>query len=123
MLEKYNTLMELVLPDTPVGLHNITKQKFKQFLNKSKLHLDPLTYSLICSRNNTNNTDILYEIRFNYDLNLDISKNVKTVLTNFKYILVMKIKSQYMKNMIFMFCHFYGIPQVVKQEEKIVIKN
>ena len=76
LFEKYNVLMELTLPDTPAGLHNITKNKFKQTLKESTYNIDPLTYSLICSRNDTDNTDVLYEIRFNYDLNLEISKNV-----------------------------------------------
>ena len=74
--EKYVNIMELILPDTPKGLHYVTKDKFKQFLSQEPLSFDPLTYSLICSQNNTSKTDVLYEIRFNYDLNLEITKDV-----------------------------------------------
>jgi hypothetical protein len=42
----YKYLMEEILPDTPKGLHNITKDKFKKFLSESSNKINPSTYSL-----------------------------------------------------------------------------
>ena len=76
LLNNYRLLMEDILPNTPMGLHNVTKTKFKLFLSKSQLGLNPSTYSLICQRNDSKKTDILTEIRFNYDINFNLlSKN------------------------------------------------
>ena len=77
IFEKYRLLMEGILPDTPKGLYNVSKTKFKEFLSESYLKLDPSTYSLRCERNDTKKTDILNEIWFNYDLDLNLIKNAK----------------------------------------------
>ena len=71
-------LMEAILPDTPKGLHNVTKTKFKQFLLESKLKINPSTYSLLCTRNDTKKTDVLNEIRFNYDMNFKLISDIKS---------------------------------------------
>jgi ribonuclease I len=78
IFENYRLLMEGVLPDTPKGLYNVSKTKFKEFLSESYLKLDPSTYSLRCERNDTKKTDVLNEIWFNYDLDLNLIKNVKS---------------------------------------------
>ena len=69
ILDEYGLLMEEILPNIPKGLYNVSKTKFKTILSESSLNLDPSTYSLICVRNESSKTDILNEIRFNYDLN------------------------------------------------------
>ena len=73
----YKYLMEEILPDTPKGLHNITKDKFKKFLSESSNKINPSTYSLRCTRDNKKKTDVLNEIRFYYDLNLNMIDNIK----------------------------------------------
>ena len=75
IFDSYRDLMEEMLPDTPKGLHNVTKIKFREFLSKSSLKLNPLQYNLICQKNSTSNEQILEEIRFNYDLNFSIINN------------------------------------------------
>ncbi len=79
IIKKYRLLMENILPDTPKGLHNITKKKFQEFISQSNLKLDPSYYSLICIRNDTENTNILNEIRINYDIDLIIIKSNKSI--------------------------------------------
>ena len=74
----YRYLMESILPDTPVGLHLVTKEKFKMFLSDSTFKIDPSFYSLICTNNNTKNVDVLYEIRFNYGLDFNMINNIKS---------------------------------------------
>ena len=71
-------LMEDILPDTPKGLHNVTKTKFKQFLLESKQKINSSTYSLLCTRNDTKKTDVLNEIRFNYDMNFKLISDIKS---------------------------------------------
>ena len=61
-------LMEITFPDTPQGLHTFSKYKFKEFVETSALKIQPSTYSLQCSENKENNTTMLSEIWFNYDL-------------------------------------------------------
>ena len=78
IFNEYKYLMEDILPDTPKGLHNITKDKFKQFLSESSFKINPSTYSLICSRNDTKKTDVLNEIRFYYDLKLNMIDDIKS---------------------------------------------
>ena len=75
IFRRYRSLLEEILPDTPIGLHNVSKAKFKQFLLESSLGLDPSTYSLRCSGNNTN---VLNEIRFNYDLKYNYISDMKS---------------------------------------------
>ena len=74
---KYNDLMEYILPDTPQGLHKISKDRFQYILNNSEFKLDPSTYSLRCVENKENNTNVLNEIWLNYDIDLKITSNVK----------------------------------------------
>ena len=74
----YRLLMEAILPDTDAGLHIITKNKFKMFLSDSDFKINPSTYSLICTKNNTRNLDVLYEIRFNYGLDFKFIDNIKS---------------------------------------------
>ena len=78
ILDSYRYLMEEMLPDMPKGLHNVSKSKFKNFLSDSSTKLNPSFYSLICSRNDTKKTDVLYEIRLNYDLNMSITGKIKS---------------------------------------------
>ena len=73
--DEYGLLMEEILPNLPKGLYNISKTKFKKILLESSQHLDPSTYSLICVKNESNKTDILNEIRFNYNLNFTRKNN------------------------------------------------
>jgi ribonuclease I len=68
--DDYHGLMEHIIPDIPKGLHNIKKVKFKEILSESTLRLAPSMYSLICNINDTQKTNVLYEIRFNYDLDM-----------------------------------------------------
>jgi ribonuclease I len=70
--------MEEMLPDTTKGLHNVSKSKFKEFLSGSSLKLNPSTYSLICSKNETKKTDVLNEIRFNLDLKYNLTNEVNS---------------------------------------------
>ena len=74
----YRLLMEEILPDIPQGLYNVSKSKFKKFLLQSSLKLDPSTYYLRCSKNDTKKTDVLNEIRFNYDLNFTLTNAMKS---------------------------------------------
>ena len=78
IFEGYIQLMEEMLPDTSKGLHNVSKSKFKEFLSESSLNLDPSTYSLICSKNETKKTNVLNEIRFNLDLKYDLTNEVNS---------------------------------------------
>ena len=78
IFKEYRILMEDILPDTPKGLHNVSKAKFKEFLLESHLKLDPSTYSLICEKNDSKKTNVLNEIRFNYDLEMNLIKDIKS---------------------------------------------
>ena len=78
LIDKYRLLMEEILPDTDKGLHDVTKSKFKRFLSESQHKLQPSTYSLVCKSDDSNKTNILTEIKFNYDINFNlVSKNNK----------------------------------------------
>jgi len=68
-------LMEVTLPDTPQGLHAITKSKFKEFIEASSLKIKPSTYSLRCLENKLNNSIMLSEIWFNYDFDFNPTTN------------------------------------------------
>ena len=78
IFDSYKYLMEEILPDTPKGLYNVSKTKFKQFLLESSIHLDPSTYSLRCDRNDSKKTNVLNEIRFNYDLDMKMIDDLKS---------------------------------------------
>ena len=78
IFKRYIELMEEMLPDTAKGLHNVSKSKFKEFLSESSLKLDPSTYSLICSKNDTKKTDVLNEIRFNLDLKYNLTNEINS---------------------------------------------
>ena len=73
----YNDLMENILPDTPQGIHKVSKERFQYILTNSKYKLDSSTYSLRCVENEENNTNMLSEIWFNYDMNFNRTSNVK----------------------------------------------
>ena len=78
MFAKYYDLMEVTLPDTPQGLHKVSKERFKYILNNSDVKLDPSTYSLRCENNKENNGMILSEIWFKYDFDFKNTSNVKS---------------------------------------------
>ena len=78
IFQSYRYLMEEILPDMPKGLHNITKSKLNQFILNSSVKLNSSSYSLYCSRNDTKKTDVLFEIRINYDLNMNIIDDIKS---------------------------------------------
>ena len=78
IIDEYGHLMEAILPNTPKGLHNVTKTKFKLFISDYIEKIDPSSYSLICVKNESNNTDILNEIKFKYDLNFTRINNIKS---------------------------------------------
>ena len=72
-----NETFEIILPDTPKGLHIIEKSKFTNFLESSGLNIIPSSYSLRCTNDNKNNTMILNEIWFNYDIHLKNTTQIK----------------------------------------------
>ena len=70
-------IMEIILPDTPQGLHTITKSKFKEFIEIPDLKINSSTYSLQCVENKENNTFFLSEIWFNYDFEFNPTTNIQ----------------------------------------------
>jgi len=66
----YRGLMDEILPDMR-GLYNISKKKLKTMFSKSSLKLDNYsTYCLVCD----NDTNLLTEIYFIFDLNFNRTK-------------------------------------------------
>ena len=101
LYHSYRFLMEEILPDIPKGMHNITKTKFKRFLLESSLKLDPLTYSLLCIRNDNKKTDVLNEIRFNYNMNFKMigdNKSSENCPENFQLYFSDETKEPFYKN-------------------------
>ena len=79
MFEQHNlkNIMEFTLPDTPQGLHPITKAKFEEFIETAGLNIKPSTYSLRCEENKANKSIMLSEIWFNYDIEFNPTTNFK----------------------------------------------
>ena len=120
----YRLLMEEILPDIPKGLYNVTKSKFKKFLLQSSLKLDPSTYSLRCSKNDSKKTDILSEIRFNYDLNftmIDTIKSSENCPDNFQIYFSDNKKAVYEKYDFYVLTFFWN-PSICKEEGKSCYK-
>ena len=77
MFGNLKNIFEVILPDTPQGLHTITKSKLKEFIETSALEIKPSTYSLQCVENKNSNTFILNEIWFNYDFEFNPTTNIQ----------------------------------------------
>lgn len=54
LLGNLNNWLEIVLPNTPQGMHIITKDKFKELLEISIFKIQPSTYCLKCIENKEN---------------------------------------------------------------------
>ena len=63
-------LFEKMLPDTPKGLHTISKEKFFSFAISSGLQIDSSKYSLRCTENKETKVTMLSEIWYNFDINM-----------------------------------------------------
>ena len=70
----YSELIEHILPDTPQGLHTISKKKFQTFINESLIPLDPSTYSLRCEKYKEDKY-ILKELQLKYDIDFNLTSN------------------------------------------------
>ena len=70
-------MFEIILPDTPQGLHTITKSKLKEFIETSALEINTSTYSLQCVENKESNSNILSEIWFNFDIGFNATTNIQ----------------------------------------------
>ena len=127
LFNKYRLLMEEILPNTPMGLHNVTKSKFKLFLSKSQLGLNSSTYSLICQRNDSTKANVLSEIRFNYDINFNfLSKNNnlnESCPDNFQIYFSDESKSPAYEKYDFYVFSVFWIPTVCKEKGKDCYKR